>query len=128
VVGYLSDRIAVLYLGRLMEVGPADIVFNGPHHPYTEALVSSVPNIGDDRRTRIRLTGEIPSAAKPPPGCVFHTRCPRLLDSGICESVEPPLVEVAPGHLMRCHIPIDELRRLQAGETSSRLAVGSPVD
>jgi peptide/nickel transport system ATP-binding protein len=128
VVGYLSDRIAVLYLGRLMEVGPADIVFNGPHHPYTEALVSSVPNIGDDRRTRIRLTGEIPSAAKPPPGCVFHTRCPRLLDSGICESVEPPLVEVAPGHLMRCHIPIDELRRLQAGETSSRLAVRSPVD
>jgi peptide/nickel transport system ATP-binding protein len=121
IVGYLSDRIAVMYLGRLMEVGPSEIVFNGPHHPYTEALVSSVPSIGEQTRTstRIRLSGEIPSAARPPSGCVFHTRCPRVLAGDICSTVEPPLVEVAPRHLMRCHIPIDELRRLQipAGET-----------
>jgi peptide/nickel transport system ATP-binding protein len=114
IVGYLSDRIAVMYLGRLMEVGPADIVFNGPHHPYTEALVSSVPSIDGDLRRRIRLSGEIPSAARPPSGCVFHTRCPRVLGGGVCERAEPPLVEVAPGHFMRCHIDIDELRRVQA--------------
>ncbi|MGA8682261.1 MAG: ABC transporter ATP-binding protein [Acidimicrobiales bacterium] len=128
VVGYLSDRIAVLYLGRLMEVGPADIVFSGPHHPYTEALVSSVPSIGEDRRTRIRLSGEIPSAANPPVGCVFHTRCPRRLETGVCETVEPPLVEVAPGHLMRCHIDIDSLRRLQAAEAPLPPAVAASTD
>ncbi len=113
VVRYLSDRIAVLYLGRLMEVGPAETVFSGPHHPYTEALLSAVPSLDGQRRERIRLEGEIPSAAAPPAGCVFHTRCPRKLDSGICESAEPPLVEVEPGHLMSCHIPIADLRSMQ---------------
>ena len=112
-VRYLSDRIAVLYLGRVQELGPAEDVFSGPHHPYTEALLSAVPSIDGQHRERIRLSGEIPSAADPPSGCVFHTRCPRKLASGICESTEPPLAEVAPGHLMRCHIPIDELRTLQ---------------
>ena len=112
-VRYLSDRIAVLYLGRVMELGPADTVFAAPHHPYTEALLSAVPSLDGLRTERIRLTGEIPSAASPPSGCVFHTRCPRRLPTGICESDEPPLLEVAPGHLMSCHIPIDELRTLQ---------------
>jgi peptide/nickel transport system ATP-binding protein len=112
-VRYLSDRIAVLYLGRLMEVGPAERVFSGPHHPYTEALLSAVPSLDGGRPERIRLSGEIPSAASPPSGCVFHTRCPRRLSSGICESTEPPLAEVEPGHQMRCHIPIDELRSMQ---------------
>jgi len=112
-VRYLSDRIAVLYLGRIMEIGPAETVFDGPHHPYTEALLSAVPSLDGQRTARIRLHGEIPSAADPPSGCVFHTRCPRKLTTGICESTEPPLVEVAPGHLMSCHIPIDELRILQ---------------
>jgi peptide/nickel transport system ATP-binding protein len=112
-VRYLSDRIAVLYLGRVMELGPAETVFAAPHHPYTEALLSAVPSLDGLRTERIRLTGEIPSAASPPSGCVFHTRCPRRLPTGICESDEPPLLEVAPGHLMSCHIPIDELRTLQ---------------
>jgi peptide/nickel transport system ATP-binding protein len=111
VVRYLSDRIAVLYLGRLMELGPAEVVFAVPHHPYTEALLSAVSTI-DGERERIRLQGEIPSAANPPSGCVFHTRCPRYLGA-ICDEQEPPLVEVEPDHSMRCHIPIDELRRLQ---------------
>jgi peptide/nickel transport system ATP-binding protein len=113
VVRYLSDRIAVLYLGRLLELGPAEQVFDGPHHPYTEALLSAVPSLDGQRTERIKLAGEIPSAANPPSGCVFHTRCPRRLPTGICESVEPPLAEVEPGHLISCHIPIEQLRLLQ---------------
>ena len=112
VVRYISDRIAVLYLGRLMELGPADVVFDGPHHPYTEALLSAVPTVDGGGRERIRLEGDIPSAADPPSGCVFHNRCPRRIGP-ICDETEPPLVEVEQDHLMRCHIPIDELRALQ---------------
>ena len=112
-VRYLSDRIVVLYLGRVMEVGPSEVVFDGPHHPYTEALFSAVPSLDGQRPDRIKLTGEIPSAANPPGGCVFHTRCPRKLDTGICESTEPPLLEGEPGHQIRCHIPLAELRELQ---------------
>jgi peptide/nickel transport system ATP-binding protein len=112
VVRYLSDRIAVLYLGRLMELGPAETVFEPPHHPYTEALLSAVPTIEGEERPRIKLEGEIPSASDPPPGCVFHTRCPRKWGT-ICETEEPPLAEIEPGHLMRCHIPVEELRRAQ---------------
>jgi peptide/nickel transport system ATP-binding protein len=115
VVRYISDRIAVLYLGRLQEIGAADVVFDGPHHPYTEALLSAVPTIDGGGRDRIRLEGDIPSAASPPSGCVFHTRCPRKLGA-ICEEQEPPLAEVEAGHLMRCHIPIEELRELQSKE------------
>jgi peptide/nickel transport system ATP-binding protein len=117
VVRYLADRIAVLYLGRLMEYGDAEAVFSGPHHPYTEALLSAVPSLDGTRSERIILKGEIPSPAHPPSGCVFHTRCPRRLVSGICESTEPPLAEVEPGHFMRCHIPADDLRRLQNVES-----------
>jgi peptide/nickel transport system ATP-binding protein len=119
VVRYISDRIAVLYLGRLMELGDAETVFNPPHHPYTEALLSAVPTLGGEERPRIRLEGEVPSAAEPPSGCVFHTRCPRYLGP-ICEEEEPPLQEAEPGHFKRCHIPIDELRRLQATPPPAR--------
>ncbi len=117
-VRYLSDRIVVLYLGRVMEVGPSETVFAGPHHPYTEALFSAVPSLDGQRPDRIRLTGEIPSAANPPTGCVFHTRCPRKLSTGICESTEPPLHEEEPGHQIRCHIPLAELRSLQRVESA----------
>jgi peptide/nickel transport system ATP-binding protein len=96
-----------------MEIGPAEEVFAGPHHPYTEALLSAVPSLDGQRTERIKLTGEIPSAANPPSGCVFHTRCPRRLTTGVCETVEPPLDEVEPGHFISCHIPLDELRQLQ---------------
>jgi peptide/nickel transport system ATP-binding protein len=119
VVRYISDRIAVLYLGRLMELGDAETVFNPPHHPYTEALLSAVPDIEGAERPRIRLEGEIPSAAEPPSGCVFHTRCPRFLGA-ICEQEEPPLAEVQPGHFMRCHIPVEELRVLQTAPPEGR--------
>jgi peptide/nickel transport system ATP-binding protein len=117
VVRYLSDRIAVLYLGRLMELAGAEVVFDGPHHPYTEALLSAVPTIEGGDRPRIKLEGDIPSAAEPPTGCVFHTRCPRKLGA-ICEEQEPPLAEVESGHLMRCHIPIEDLRKMQSSAES----------
>jgi peptide/nickel transport system ATP-binding protein len=103
VVNYLSDRIAVLYLGRLMEIGPTPAVFAGPHHPYTEALLSA---------GRVRLQGEIPNALNPPSGCVFQSRCPRKLGS-ICEQHEPPLLAAGEGHAIRCHIPAVELATLQ---------------
>jgi peptide/nickel transport system ATP-binding protein len=119
VVRYISDRIAVLYLGHLLELGDAETVFKAPHHPYTEALLSAVPSIEGAARTRIRLEGEIPSAADPPSGCVFHTRCPRKIGP-ICEQEMPPLEEVEPGHFMRCHIPLDELRVLQTAAPAAR--------
>jgi peptide/nickel transport system ATP-binding protein len=122
VVRYISDRIAVLYLGRLMELGPAETVFDPPHHPYTEALLSAVPTLEGEQRERIDLEGEIPSAANPPSGCVFHTRCPRKLGE-ICELEEPPLAEVEPEHLMRCHIPLEELRELQRTHPEERALV-----
>ncbi|MCV3205052.1 ABC transporter ATP-binding protein [Mesorhizobium sp. YC-39] len=112
VVRYLSDRIAVLYLGRIMELGPSEDVFAGPHHPYTEALLSAVPKLDQAETARIRLDGEIPSATNPPSGCVFHTRCPRKIGP-VCETQEPPLNEAEPGHSIRCHILYAELARLQ---------------
>jgi peptide/nickel transport system ATP-binding protein len=112
VVRYLSDKIAVLYLGRIMEFGGAEAVFNGPHHPYTEALLSSVPTMEGREHARIRLQGEIPSASKPPSGCVFHTRCPRKIGP-ICEEQEPALADAGGGHALRCHIAVADLARLQ---------------
>ncbi|WP_250519317.1 ABC transporter ATP-binding protein [Caballeronia sp. NCTM1] len=112
VVRYLSDRIAVLYLGRIMEIGRAAAVFDGPQHPYTEALLSSVPSIDGTHAKRIRLSGELPSAANPPSGCVFHTRCPRKIGE-ICETETPPCRDAGDGHAIHCHIPVGELRTLQ---------------
>jgi len=113
VVRYLADRIAVLYLGRLMQVGTAEQVFAGPYHPYTEALLSAIPTLEGRQPERIRLTGEIPSAINPPKGCVFHTRCPHKIGP-ICEAQEPPLTEIAGGDFVRCHIPVADLPRAQA--------------
>ncbi|SPB18132.1 ABC transporter [Caballeronia novacaledonica] len=115
VVRYLSDRIAVLYLGRIMEIGRAAAVFDGPQHPYTEALLSSVPSIDGTHAKRIRLSGELPSAANPPSGCVFHTRCPRKIGA-ICETETPPCRDAGDAHAIHCHIPVDELRALQRQE------------
>jgi peptide/nickel transport system ATP-binding protein len=116
VVRYLADRIAVMYLGRIQEIGPTDDVFKGPNHPYTEALLSAIPSVDGEIVNRIRLEGEIPSPANPPSGCVFHPRCPRVI-AGVCEGSEPSLREVSPGHSMRCHIPIEELIELQRKPT-----------
>jgi peptide/nickel transport system ATP-binding protein len=109
VVRYVSDRIAVLYLGRLMEIGPADRVFAGPHHPYTEVLLSATPG-PEGAGKRIALSGEIPSAVDPPAGCVFHTRCPRRIGP-ICDTEEPPLSPREDGHAIRCHLARADLGR-----------------
>jgi peptide/nickel transport system ATP-binding protein len=110
VVGYLADEIAVIYLGQLMETGPAAAVFDPPYHPYTEALLSSVPLIdpeGDQRQ--IRLEGEIPSLSEELTGCPFHTRCPRFLGDVCVEQIPPWQVDGATGKRVFCHIPLDEL-------------------
>jgi len=101
VVQYVSDRVAVVYLGRVMEVAPSSALYADPRHPYTVALMDAVP-VPDPRRRRARapLQGDIPSPANPPSGCVFRTRCPHAIPD--CAAVVPPLVEVAPDHLKAC--------------------------
>ncbi|HZS33847.1 MAG TPA: ABC transporter ATP-binding protein [Methylomirabilota bacterium] len=112
VVRYLADRVAVMYLGKLCEVGPVDALFAPPYHPYTEALLAAIPlpDPGAVQRP-IRLEGPVPSPVDPGPGCRFASRCPRKLGS-VCETESPPARAVAPGHVIFCHIPLDELRRV----------------
>jgi peptide/nickel transport system ATP-binding protein len=109
-VRYLADRVMVMYLGHVVEIGGTDAVFAPPYHPYTEALLSAVP-IADPAvvRERILLEGDLPSALDPPPGCPFQTRCPRKhqVPGNLCETVKPPFVEFAPGHKVLCHLSRD---------------------
>jgi oligopeptide transport system ATP-binding protein len=103
VVSYVADRIAVMYLGRIVEEGPTRDVFAAPAHPYTVGLLEAQPGPHRrKRRTEPALAGEIPSALALPSGCRFRTRCPLVQD--ICAKVDPPPVEVAPGHYSRCHV------------------------
>jgi oligopeptide transport system ATP-binding protein len=100
VVKYMSHRIAVMYLGELVELAPAEELHAQPLHPYTAALVSAVPSL-QRRGSRIRLPGEPPNPSDPPPGCKFHPRCPLATD--LCRAERPPLREVAPGRRSACH-------------------------
>ena len=108
VVRHISDRIAVMYLGKLMEVSPAEELYTKPIHPYTQALLAAVP-IPDPRenrrRERVVVAGEPPNPIDPPSGCVFHPRCPRATE--ICGKVEPPVVSYPGGHLAACHHPLN---------------------
>lgn len=102
VVRHVADRIAVMYLGRLVETGPAVEIWSRPRHPYTQALLSSVPSTRPDRqRTRVELKGDLPSPLAPPSGCRFRTRCP--LATAICAAETPLMLKVAPGQLAACH-------------------------
>ncbi|HSO20991.1 MAG TPA: ABC transporter ATP-binding protein [Desulfosarcina sp.] len=119
VVRYFSDDIAVMYLGRIVEIGPADKIYEPPYHPYTEALLSAVPIADPEAEQKeIRLSGNVPSALNPPSGCHFHTRCPRraemLPDGGkICEIEKPPWRQHGSGHRILCHIPIEKLMEMK---------------
>jgi peptide/nickel transport system ATP-binding protein len=113
-VQHLSDAIAVVYLGHVMEIGNAVKVLTPPFHPYTEALLSAVPLPDPDVKQKpIRLGGSVPSAMHVPSGCRFHPRCPRFLGD-VCVNEEPPWREGEGDHRIYCHIPLDELARLQA--------------
>jgi oligopeptide/dipeptide ABC transporter ATP-binding protein len=103
VIGYVSDRIAVMYLGEIVETGPTSDVLQRPRHPYTQALLSAVPKVDSPGRKtdRIRLSGDLPSPLNPPPGCKFHTRCPLATD--ICRKAAPPTAIVSPRHEATCH-------------------------
>jgi oligopeptide/dipeptide ABC transporter ATP-binding protein len=108
VVRHVSDRIMVMYLGKVMEVSPSEELYSKPIHPYTNALLSAIP-VPDPRenreRRRIVVGGEPPNPIDPPSGCVFHTRCPRA--SEVCREVEPQLTEYANGHIAACHHPVN---------------------
>lgn len=113
VVGFLSDWVAVIYLGELMEVGQADAIFDPPYHPYTEALLSAIPLVDPDaRQEQVRLEGDVPSPADRPSGCPFHTRCPRFLGE-ICVTQRPPWHETPQGKSYFCHIPPEQLEAEQ---------------
>ena len=102
VVRHIAHRVAVMYLGRLVEVADTATLFNAPHHPYTQALLSAAPVPDPERkRTRIVLGGDVPGPANVPPGCHFHPRCPIARD--VCRTTRPELVAVAPGHAAACH-------------------------
>jgi oligopeptide/dipeptide ABC transporter ATP-binding protein len=131
VVRHVSDRIAVMYLGKLMEVSPAEELYRKPIHPYTGALLSAIP-IPDPKENRARdrtvVSGEPPNPIDPPSGCVFHPRCPRATE--VCKTVQPPLTRYANGHLAACHHPLnvsgEELRAAEK-DASSPLSSGDEL-
>ena len=104
VVRHMCDRVAVMYLGRIVEIGDTRAIFETPRHPYTESLLKAVPRLVPERRHRAAvLKGDIPSPLNIPSGCRFHSRCPKAQD--ICRRIDPPVSEISGGHLAACHFP-----------------------
>jgi oligopeptide/dipeptide ABC transporter ATP-binding protein len=107
VIRQIADRIAVMYLGRIVEIGESESIYQHPKHPYTGALLSAVPRAGTDPRERIVLTGDVPSPISPPQACVFHPRCPRF-HAGHCDVEAPQLRELAPNQAAATHYPLEK--------------------
>ena len=129
VVRHVSDQIAVMYLGKLMELSPAKELYAKPIHPYTEALLSAIPIPDPEenrRRERLVVGGEPPNPISPPSGCRFHTRCPRATE--ICRTVEPPLTAYPGGHVAACHHPLNVSTEEISGATRSPLSPLSAGD
>jgi len=102
VVHHISDRVAVMYLGKIVELSTRDQLYEKTQHPYTKSLLSSVPDITDEHREKIILTGDVPSPSNPPAGCRFHTRCPVAMD--ICKTQEPNFIQTDSKHFAACHL------------------------
>ena len=101
-IRHVSDRVVVMYLGRVVESARTGELYDRPNHPYTEALVAEVPRVDAQRRRYVAIRGEIPSPLAPPTGCHFHPRCPKAFAR--CSAEVPLLREIAPGHLSACHL------------------------
>ncbi len=116
---HISDRVAVMYLGRVVELAENAVLYEAPMHPYTQALLSAVPipdPEAEERRRPVVLTGDVPSPVEPPRGCHFHTRCPAAKE-GLCDVDDPPLLEVRPNHWAACHlITGSDYPHIRAGE------------
>jgi oligopeptide/dipeptide ABC transporter ATP-binding protein len=126
VLRQIADRIAVMYLGRLVEIGDSEQIYDAPKHPYTAALLSAVPRASSDPRQRIVLSGDVPSPIDPPAACVFHPRCPRF-HRGHCDVDAPELRELAPHQAAACHYPLErwpmtdaELRQAEGAEREDK--------
>nr|WP_272494589.1 dipeptide ABC transporter ATP-binding protein [Nocardioides bruguierae] len=127
VVRHFCPEVAVMYLGKIVEIADRDTLYKSSHHPYTQALLSAVPDIKQaavgGRRERIRLEGDVPSPINPPSGCRFRTRCP--IAKEICTKVEPPLMQIGPRHKVACHFPAELGKAPQHPVTAGLLGVDS---